>query len=409
MSDIPDFPPVLERLLPAGHHAQIGAYALESLPPEERIAFEAHLRECELCQDELPILLDAARTLRQAIAPDTAPRSPAPAAVSTTAEPATWVSARRAQIDEESAQAAQTGTVEKSGDSTSTTTASPVQDSHLADAQDDIPLDAAPQTAEDQSPEQAAAEEREETLPDEPSTTLEPLKSSILIDLPDADTGEIPDADLIAAAAARMPEPAEPPKSRRRRPKGRIAPGAQPTAAQLAVAAPERPSRLPWILGGLGLLFGVGSLIAALVLAETKGNLEEEIAFQNTQIEELNAQRDAYLAQTTAITWELLPTTLGTPGSGGIVFADPAGTSALLSVFGMPGLGADQTYQVWYVLPDGSSVPGPLLTMDANGNAVTALTPDLSPYQLIAVTVEPSTGNELPSTNPVLQGFVSGQ
>ncbi|MBX3069516.1 MAG: anti-sigma factor [Thermomicrobiales bacterium] len=407
MSDIPEFPPVLERLLPAGHHAQIGAYALESLPPEERIAFEAHLRDCELCQDELPILLDAARTLRQAIAPDTAPRSPAPAAVSTTAEPATWVSARRAQIDEESARAGQTGTVEESGDSTSTTTASPIQDSSTSDAPGDLPLVAATETGEDQAPDQAAADE--EPLLDEPSTTLEPLKSSVLLDLPDADTGEIPDADLIAAAAARMPEPAEPQKSRRRRPKGRIAPGAQPTAAQLAVAAPERPSRLPWILGGLGLLFGVGSLIAALVLAETKGNLEEEIAFQNTQIEELNAQRDAYLAQTTAITWELLPTTLGTPGSGGIVFADPAGTSALLSVFGMPGLGADQTYQVWYVLPDGSSVPGPLLTMDANGNAVTALTPDLSPYQLIAVTVEPSIGNELPSTNPVLQGFVSGQ
>jgi len=399
MSDIPDFPPVLERLLPAGFHDQIGAYALDALPAEERISFEAHLRECEACQAELPILLGAARTLRRAIAPDAAPLSSETTPMPTTVEPATWVSARRAQIDQETTQAPPSPMVERDDDASPTESAVEGQASETAVLQPATPPDA------EEPAEASSAGESEDAPPGDLPTTLEPLRSSVLLDLPDADTGEIPDADLIAAAAARMPEPAEPQKSRRRRPRGRISPGAQPTAAELAVAAPERPSRLPWILGGLGLLFGVGSLIAALVLAETKGNLEEEIAFQNTQIEELNTQRDAYLAQTTAITWELLPTTLGTPGSGGTVFADPAGTSALLSAFGMPALGADQIYQVWYVLPDDSSVVGPSLSLDSNGASVVALTPDLSPYKAIAVTVEPAAGSELPSTNPVLQGF----
>lgn len=397
MSDIPDLPPVLERLLRPGFHAQIGAYALGSLPADERVAFEAHLRECVECQAELPILMDAARALRRAIVPDAEPVPVEERPSTPSAEPVNWISTRRALIgDEARNEVAATETAGRESEAPPTGAQAAVTGS-------------AELTSETASPDEPdAAAEIDGTEPEEiPADGVEsaksaippaPFESGVLIDLPDED------AELIAAAVA-APPAAEAATARRRRPKGRIARGARPVDSELAAVASAGPPRLPWILGGLGLLAGVVAIIAALALAESNGNLKEEITVQNALIDDLNAQRDAYLAQTTAITWELQPTTLGTPGSGGTVFADPAGRSALLSVFGMPALGADQKYQVWYVLPDDSSVIGPALTLDANGTSVVPLTPDLSPYRAVAVTVEPAAGSELPSTNPVLQGF----
>ena len=208
MTDIPDLPPVLERLLPTGYHAQIGAYALDSLPAEERIAFEAHLRECGACQDELPILLDAARVLRQAIVPGSAPR-PSEEPASTTYEPTTWVSAKRAQIGEETTQAPVVETVEEAEELVAPE--SLVED--IPPSDESVEADAATpeESVEGDSEEQPGADNDAATLEDVP-TTLEPLRSSILLDLPDAD---VDDADLIAAAAARAPEAPAAPTSRR--------------------------------------------------------------------------------------------------------------------------------------------------------------------------------------------------
>ncbi len=392
MSDIPDLPPVLERLLGSGYHEQIGAFALEALPPEERIAFEAHLRDCWQCQDELPVLLDAVRVLRRAIVPDREPVEPAePIPAESTTQPPPLAEEPSA-VDEAEVEVAES--IEEqvgvaAGDSGDVAAASdtPV-DQSAGDANDLAAGIAASNTEAEQTSESA------------------PTVSELLDELPPVNQELLTESESLKSENAETPAPAS---------RGRFRSKTAPSATQATVAAPatsvaaaQTPSKLPWILGGLGLLFGIGSIIAALALAETKGNLEEEISFQNSQIAELNAQRDAYLQQTTAITWTLAPTTLGTPGSGGIVYADPAGTSAILSVFGMASLGSDQAYQVWYKPPgDASSVAGPVLTLDSAGNALATLQPDLSPYEAIAVTIEPAAGSELPSTNPVLQGLLA--
>ena len=394
MSDIPDLPPVLERLLQAGYHEQIGAYALDSLPADERIAFEVHLRDCAECQTELPILISAALALRRAIVPEQNSIPVDEPTPPTTRSPEPVV---EAEADAELPKAA----VEiDPGTETVLAGEEKDEDGPQLPSDDVEPESAEPAVAETEPDDRAAGSEAGAATTSDKPTSPDPLKSALFDDLPAAD----PEAELLIAAAAAA-EPSAETRTRRRRPQGRISPGAAPTASELAVVTPSKPSRLPWILGGLGLLFGIVSIIAALALAESKNNLEEEIAFQNTQIEELNAQRDEYLQQTTAITWELQPTTLGTPGSGGAVFADPAGLSALITVFGMSPLGNDQTYQVWYVRQDDSSAPGPILTLDSNGGSVAQLTPDLSVYKAVAVTVEPAEGSELPSTNPVLQSF----
>lgn len=403
MSEIPDLPPVLERLLGSGYHEQIGAFALESLPPEERIAFESHLRDCEQCQDELPALLDAVRILRRAIVPESelrervepAAAAPAPSTRESTesVEELADFAESEAAADIPAADSEDSEAIEESGD-TVDEAASVIADSL------DSPYAQPADIDEDLAP-GVAAPGAETALT---GTTAGPTVSELLDDLPPIDQKLLAETEPIDNESAEIPAPAQ---------RGRLRSKAAPSATRATAPTPaapvvraQTPPKLPWILGGLGLLFGIGAIIAALALAETKGNLEEEISFQNSHIAELNTQRDTYLQQTTAITWTLEPTTLGTPGSGGIVFADPAGTSAVLSVHGLAPLGSDQMYQVWYVPPQpGLSVIGPALTLDSSGNAVVALQPDLSPYEAVAVTIEPAGGSELPSTNPVLQGF----
>ena len=69
MAEPPGLPPVLEQLLEGGDHDAVGAYALGSLPPEERESFEAHLATCPQCQAELQVLRQSAKILRRAIVP----------------------------------------------------------------------------------------------------------------------------------------------------------------------------------------------------------------------------------------------------------------------------------------------------------------------------------------------------
>jgi hypothetical protein len=375
MSQIPDLPPVLERLLETGDHDLIGAYALDALPAEERVAFEAHLRSCKQCQAELQVLQEAAGILHRAIVP------PSPNAVSFPAPPPPAPS----------------------------TTAGPEPDGRPAPEPEGEerpapePVDALPPAAEPATeplPATGGPEPGAVAIEEPGVVPVEPLPVGEGFDLP------APEPELSAETAAVVEGIAEAPPSRRRlRPRGRVSPGLEPSPEAMAAVAPARPSRLPWLVAAAGALFGIVAIVAALALAETKDNLEEEIAIQNTLIDDLNAQRDAYLQQTTAIVWNLAPTTLGSPDSSGIIFADPVGTSVILSVTGMPALGENQAYQIWYLLPDATSEAGPQLDVDGNGNALTRLTADLTQYQAIAITVEPASGSELPSTDPVLQGF----
>ncbi len=54
-------------------HEDVAAYALGTLDPAERAAFEAHLEGCAACREELALLAPAARALQGAAPPDVAP------------------------------------------------------------------------------------------------------------------------------------------------------------------------------------------------------------------------------------------------------------------------------------------------------------------------------------------------
>lgn len=370
MADIPDLPPVLEKLLEGGEHDAVGAYALDALPGAEQETFEIHLAGCGQCQSELVLLRQSASILRRALAPDE---------LEGAAKPAVPLPPRAADPPPPI-------------DTVDTAEAPPTLEGPASEEQpaaiDTTQIDTQPGSA----PEAASTEVDEAVA---------------------APGGEAPPAEAVATAEPGPETAAEataaiPP--RRVRPRGRVAPGMHASPAPAVVAAPGRASKFPWIVAALGLAIGIAAVVAALALAEMKGNLEAEIDFQNSQVAGLNAERDTYLQQTAAVTWNLEPTTLGAPNSTGVVYADPAGASAILSVTGMNPLASDQVYQVWY-LPagDGLPEPGPVFTVDSNGDAVLQISPDISTYQALAVTTEPAGGSEEATTDPVMQGIVSVQ
>jgi hypothetical protein len=404
MTDIPDLPPVLERLLEGGEHDAVGAYALGALPSAERIAFESHLARCTQCQSELVLLRQSADILRRALVPDgnfseasvtAAPVSSPPAAGPLSAtngiagdEDPSLVDETEAPPTTEEPEAEALPVSEEPGVEAPTAgfEPPPIDTATLPELEE-----LGTETSEAAAP---AVEEDAQTELAEP--LIGPVLEPAVVEEP------------VAPALAEVTVPVQPP--RRTRPRGRVAPGVQPPAEAMLAVAPAPRSRLPWIVAALGLAVGIGAVLAALSLAEMKGNLEDEIDFQNAQIAELNAQRDTYLEQTSAIAWNLAPTTLGDPNSTGIVYADPGGSSAILSVTGMAALAENQTYQIWY-LPSGDSppVPGPQFSVDETGGAVVQITPELSSYQSLAVTIEPEGGSEEATSNPVMQGFVSVQ
>ncbi|PWU23719.1 MAG: hypothetical protein C5B48_08060 [Candidatus Rokuibacteriota bacterium] len=59
----------------AGEHELAAAYALHALDEREERAFEAHLRDCIVCAEELPSLRQAAAALAYAIEAPVAPRA----------------------------------------------------------------------------------------------------------------------------------------------------------------------------------------------------------------------------------------------------------------------------------------------------------------------------------------------
>jgi hypothetical protein len=389
MADLPDLPPALERLLQGGEHDAIGAYALDALPRDERDDFERHLAGCEQCQAELVVLRESASVLRQAIMPSNGAAPPDPPVVAAPLPEAP----RREDAAYTQAPIPPDDGVEEQGRLDAGTQADGAPDSRPApDATERIP--------EVGMAEEVARVEVETTASE---TGVEQ----------DRDAGEVGAAPVASAESTVVEEPVDAPPppakpKRKLRPRGRVAPGITPPPGAMVPAEPSRP-RLPWIIAGLGVVFGIVAIVAALALAESKDNLEDEIAFQNAYIEDLNQQREAYLEQTTAITWTLEPTTLGSPDSTAVVYADPAGTQALLSVTGMTSLGSDQTYQVWYLPPGGEPEPGPVFGVDGQGDAAIHLEPNLDQYEALAMTIEPSEGSEIPSTDPVIQGFVSVQ
>jgi anti-sigma-K factor RskA len=77
--------------------------------------------------------------------------------------------------------------------------------------------------------------------------------------------------------------------------------------------------------------------------------------------------------------------------------------------YNLPAAPPDKAYQLWYVTKDKGPIPAPVFTADAQGRAEVRVSvpPDIAPrVALAAVTLEPKTGSQQPSSPIFLKGAV---
>jgi Anti-sigma-K factor rskA, C-terminal/Putative zinc-finger len=216
---------------------------------------------------------------------------------------------------------------------------------------------------------------------------------------------EIPTEEEAEEIEARPAAAAEPiPISTARRPRGRILPGVSTGPPTVTSQAWQTVSRVSWAsrIAAILAIVAVGAIIWALALQGRVNDLQDENKAQATEIAEAQNNSNATVAQ-------LSPTADGKQGSQGkLIFSLPDQTGWVL-LEGMNPLPADQAYQVWY-LKDGvpAPKPGPVITVDQNGNGNVEVAPDTPTYDGLALTAEPKSGSEAPTSPIVLQGRLSG-
>jgi hypothetical protein len=216
---------------------------------------------------------------------------------------------------------------------------------------------------------------------------------------------EIPTEEEAEEIEARPAAAAEPiPISTARRPRGRILPGVSTGPPTVTSQAWQTVSRVSWAsrIAAMLAIVAVGAIIWALALQGRVNDLQDENKAQATEIAEAQNNSNATVAQ-------LSPTADGKQGSQGkLIFSLPDQTGWVL-LEGMNPLPADQAYQVWY-LKDGvpAPKPGPVITVDQNGHGIVEVASDTPTYDGLALTAEPKSGSEAPTTPIVLQGRLSG-
>jgi Anti-sigma-K factor rskA, C-terminal/Putative zinc-finger len=444
-------------------HDAVGAYALNALPMVDRYAFEAHLAECGDCRREyarfeavavfLPRIfqrIDDGLVLlpnnevsperlekSKQLVTDTPDSLEIPAVSELKLQPESIGSLELIDPDQvlDSSDSTNETKEEQPADSSSEPAEAEVNDAELTDSAietaeelpdlqekpaDDLPTEPTPVDQSVPSTD-VAPEGTEQTATTETEAARnesEEVDSGIVIDdteqtvtketeASDNESEEVDSAGTETVSPETSPEPSNAKvRSRRRRPQGRITTGEAPDASTPPALEPGS-SKWWWIATTIIGVLGLVSFVTALYMMQQNGDLKTERDSLEQQIAGFEAEQQQYLDQTPAIVYELAPTTLGSPDSSGSIFVDPSGNSAILTVSGMPAQPADRTYPVFY-LTSGSdiSVAGPILTVDNLGNGVIAIDSDITSVVAVGITIEPSGGSTVPSSNPVLQAVI---
>jgi anti-sigma-K factor RskA len=100
------------------------------------------------------------------------------------------------------------------------------------------------------------------------------------------------------------------------------------------------------------------------------------------------------------------------PAAHGQVVYDRGGTTAVLTVAGLPApatiAGGDAVYEVWLVRANGTVVAAAFLNKEPDGSWRAAMHADLTQYTTVAATVEPPGGSHSPTGARVIQAVLSG-
>jgi hypothetical protein len=172
--------------------------------------------------------------------------------------------------------------------------------------------------------------------------------------------------------------------------------GAAVWTAPTSVAAP-RPTRQSW-------LGWAAAAMAVLVIAALAGwgYANQSRANEETQRQQALAQAiDIMSAPGSSVA--LLRGKDSATGASGFAAFDASGAGYLV-VVDLPAAPGGRTYQAWYIA-SGTPTSAGLVSVDGQGFALLKLS-GLPGTEVIALTVEPAGGSDLPSGKPVVDGHL---
>ena len=225
----------------------------------------------------------------------------------------------------------------------------------------------------------------------------------------------IPVADILTslyqAQAAPVPSqadvPAAPAERARATASGRWGETAPSPDRPAATRGPRRQAQVgrfsPATIANVGL-----AVVAALAVLWALALLDR-IATRDDEIAALNEQLTQMRQAANASAFVLTPSSDDAPGAGGTIFYSVADRTALLDVSGLPELGEDEVYQIWFQAGDSDEwVLGPAFRVNSQGESVQRLPGDTPGFTRAAISREPGPGSDEPSGDFLLEGSLAG-
>lgn len=174
----------------------------------------------------------------------------------------------------------------------------------------------------------------------------------------------------------------------------------------------EQPGarRISW-WSQMGWVTAAAAVVIAAILWRTEAGLSSRMAtlqkeFNEQQTELQRAQEvTATLNATDALRVTIVPSSAAPQPQGRIIYV-PSRSSLIFLANNLPPLPARRAYELWLIPRSGSPIPGGVFKPDAHGN-VTVVNPRLPQgveTKTFAITVEPETGSQLPTSAPIMLG-----
>ncbi len=143
-------------------------------------------------------------------------------------------------------------------------------------------------------------------------------------------------------------------------------------------------------------LTALASIAAAVILIVGGGvvvNNVNDASFQQAQANQLAAIGSASDTQRA-------DTAIDGGGSATLMWSEELGSAAFM-VAGLEELPSGKVYELWFIGSDGPRAAG-TFSIDDDGTAWRVLDGDMRGGDVVGVTIEPSGGSELPTTDPVI-------
>jgi hypothetical protein len=181
--------------------------------------------------------------------------------------------------------------------------------------------------------------------------------------------------DTSPAGAVPGPAPADAPAP---------SPPGEEVPAGVTQLRPRRPRRTATWLAIAATAVGAAAIPSALAVQQAQQS--QRVEQQAQAVADLLADPEATVVR-------------GEVTGGGTAVGVLAGDRALFAATGLEDPGAGRGYQLW-VIRDGEALPDAVMPDDAG--AVQAVTDGYEPGDALAVTVEPASGSQQPTTDPVV-------